>query len=343
MSRSSVFFGVATKVALFRLTGRRTPVNVMISVTNSCQSNCSYCEISTLKQREMTTDEILMLIDQIRQAGCERISLWGGEPLMRKDIAQVIRYAKSKGMYVTMDSNGFAVPEHLDDIRELDVLLISFDGKKKNHDLNRVPGGFDKVMAAIRAARQVLPIFTITVLTKNNIDDIRFILETAQTEGFSCLFQLLYHNPSEAGETSQLLPSKKEHQDALDRLIDFKKRGYPVVNSYQYLNHLRNWDDYSRPVRMDKKLPKDPQCLAGKLFCNVDVDGRVYPCNALMKEMPAKNFLDVGFEEAFNFASEHECQACMSCLNEFNLLLGGSFRAAFNWLTYTLFGGGKKF
>lgn len=340
MGKMKNMFGIGAKVLGYKTIGRRTPVNVMISVTNRCQSHCSYCDISTLKQPELNTDEFLKLIDQIVESGGERIALWGGEPLMREDIGQIVRYAKSKGLFVTMDSNGFAVPENLDVVKLLDVLLISFDGRKENHDKNRVPGGFDKVMRAIRAARDVVRIYTITVLTKNNIDDVPFILETAKKEGFSCLFQLLYHNPSEAGDTTSILPTPDEHHRALDQIKEMKKKGYPVVNSTAYLRHLYNWADYSRPTRKGDHKPNEPECLAGRLFCNVDVDGRVYPCNALMKEVAAKNFLDVGFRAAFDACDDDGCRACMSCLNEFNLLLGGNFGAMVNWMRYTLLPGG---
>src|SRR3989338_9511571 len=102
-----------------RLLNRRTPLNVMLSVTNRCPSRCSYCNIPNRNQRELTTTQIFHLIDELRKNGTQRLGLWGGEPLLREDIGQIIDYAKEKGMFVTMDSNGYLVPEKTDKLKNL--------------------------------------------------------------------------------------------------------------------------------------------------------------------------------------------------------------------------------
>ena len=54
----------------------------------------------------MTTREVFRLFDEIAAMGTIRIGLWGGEPLIRDDIGDILEYGKKKGFYITMDTNG---------------------------------------------------------------------------------------------------------------------------------------------------------------------------------------------------------------------------------------------
>ncbi|MBN2056492.1 radical SAM protein, partial [bacterium] len=204
--------GIGAKLLYGHVTGRRIPVNVMISVTNHCPSRCAYCDIPLSTLPEMNTGELLLLLREIRRAGCERIALWGGEPLMRADIDEVVAYAKSIGLFVTMDSNGYLVPERMPVIRALDYLLLSLDGPERAHDANREPGSHAKCMKALDAALGQVPVMTLTVLTKNNLEHIDHLVDLAASRGFVATFQLLYHNEAQAGDTSGLLPDQAAYR-----------------------------------------------------------------------------------------------------------------------------------
>lgn len=130
--------------------GRKFPLNVMLSVTNRCPSSCGYCKIPSREQKELTTEQIFSLIDQICEMGCQRLGLWGGEPLLRDDIGLLIDYAKRKGLFITLDSNGYLLPQKMKAINNLDHLILALDGPEEIHDLNRETGSFRKVMDAIK-------------------------------------------------------------------------------------------------------------------------------------------------------------------------------------------------
>jgi len=317
------------------LTGARTPLNVMISVTNRCPARCSYCDIPNRRQREMTTPEMISLFDQLKALGTQRIALWGGEPLVRDDIGLLIDYAKKEcGFFVSIDTNGYLVPEKIDRLGSLDVMVISFDGPREVHDGNREPGSYDKVMAALRLASKSHNVFTITVLTNKNIAHIDFILETARELGFATTFQLPHHTECLASEAeSQLLSTNEEYRAAIRHLIRRKRQGYPIVSSYRYLNYILAWDDYARSASPQRR---GLTCWAGKLYCNVDTDGSVYPCSGTIGTMPAKNFLEVGFRAAFDAIGEPACKSCIaSCFTEYNYMHSFQLGVIWNWLRYT--------
>jgi MoaA/NifB/PqqE/SkfB family radical SAM enzyme len=311
--------------------GRKIPLNVMLSLTNRCLSHCSYCDIPSRKQQELDTKQVQSLIDQISAMGCQRLGLWGGEPLIREDIAQLISYAKSKGLYVTMDSNGYLVPEKMAQLTQLDHLILAFDGPEEVHDLHRGGGSFKKVMAAIQAARKKLPLWTITVLHKDNIDSIEYILDAAKKYGFMATFQLLHHNEVLSRNQSALMAPALSYRKAIKKIIDEKRKGAPIASSYAYLSHVLGWPDYS--VNTYPVPVHNVRCAAGKLYCNVDADGRVYPCSLLIEKVPASNFLEVGFKRAFEALSGNGCRACFAaCFTEYNKLFSLHLPTINDWI-----------
>ena len=309
----------------------KVPLNVMLSVTNRCPSRCSYCNIPSRKQKELTTAEVFRLIDQISEMGCQRLGLWGGEPLIRDDIADIINYAKKKRLFVTLDSNGYFLSQKMGALKGLEHLILGLDGPKEVHDLNREPGSFQKVMTAIKAAAGEIPTWTITVLTKNNIDSIDFILDKAREYGFLTTFQLLHHNNKLARNQEALLPSPESCKRGIKKLIEEKKKGAPIASSFNYLYHILQWDDYK--ITTYTHQVNNLKCWAGLLYCNVDTDGSVYPCSLLVEKVKSLNFLDVGFKKAFDSLTLDSCKACLaSCFTEYNYLYSLDVGTIIEWL-----------
>jgi MoaA/NifB/PqqE/SkfB family radical SAM enzyme len=310
--------------------GRRKPVNVMFGVTNRCPSRCTYCQIPERPQADLSTEQIFDLFRQMKKAGTRRLGLWGGEPLMRKDIGQLVDFAKECGFYVSLDSNGYLLPKKIDQILNLDHLVISLDGRKENHDANRQPGSFDKALAGIKAAAGRVPLWTITVLTRHNLGDIDYIVGLAREHGFLASFQLLHHSELMGRNREKLLPEHFEYKAAIEKLIALKKAGAPIVSTIPYLEHVRGWNDYGKP--QSTEAAGRLKCRAGELFCNIDVDGRVFPCSLLIDGVEAENFLDVGFEQAFRNLPRPDCKSCnASCYTEYNLLYALRPRSMVQW------------
>ncbi|MCE1246952.1 MAG: radical SAM protein [Firmicutes bacterium] len=317
-----------------RITGKPKPMFVIISVTNRCPSRCNYCRIPCREQREMTTDELKSLIDQVVAAGTQRIGIWGGEPLVRDDIGEIIDYAVGRGLYVTLDSNGYLLPERIDLLKNLPHLLLSIDGDETSHDANREKGSYQKVLAAIKtASARKMNLWTITVLTKNNINDksIDHLLDLADEYNFTTTYQLLHHQEN-FGDSTSMRPTDEEYRDCIKRLMEKKRQGRRIGTSFKLFKHLLEWSDHKH--YMLPKQRSDWKCWAGKFYANVDADGKVYPCSLLVDHVPAKNFLEVGFEEAYKSISELPCQQCMAtCYSEYNMLFSLNFDVIFEWAT----------
>jgi MoaA/NifB/PqqE/SkfB family radical SAM enzyme len=232
---------------------------------------------------------------------------------------------------VTLDSNGYLLPQKIKLISSLDHLILALDGPEEAHDLNREPGAFQKVMAAIEAVSGKIPLWTITVLTKNNINSIDFILDAARKYRFLATFQLLHHNDRMARNHDILLPSPASYKKAIEKLIIEKKKGAPIASSLNYLYHILHWPDY-RTATYPYEI-NNLKCWAGRLYCNVDTDGSVYPCSLLVDRMGSLNFLEVGFEKAFENLKQNSCKGCMaSCFTEYNHLYSLDISTITEWL-----------
>ena len=251
--------------------------------------------------------------------------------MLKDEIGQIIDYASQKGLDVTLDSNGFLIPEKIESLKNLGHIVIDLDGDRIAHEANRGKGSFSKAMKGIRVASQHLTTWTITVLTKHNLGAINFILKTAEKYNLMCTFQILHHNEKLGRNLKELSPSPGDLQKAIRKLLYLKREGARIASSTNYLKHLLHWPDYQRPVSRDRNygLP----CLAGKLYCNVDTDGRVYRCSLLIEESPALNFLEVGFKNAFLALENIPCQACAaSCFTEYNYLFALNPKVVYQWL-----------
>lgn len=310
---------MGTGVVLASLFNIKRPINVVISVTDRCQARCRYCNIPQRAKREMTTSEMLNLIDQISDLGVCRIALWGGEPLLRNDIGIIINYIKKKGIFVTLDTNGWLVSEKIKEIQNLDILVVSIDGPEDVHDKVRGKGSFKKAFNGIQVAVKKLPVWTITVLSKENLNCVDDILNLAQKTGFLTTFQVLHHNTELAGDSSSLLPSNEEYRKVIQELIKRKKEGAPIISSLSYLNYVRKWKDFDRSFSLIQNFKL--KCWAGKLYCNVDTDGAVWPCSVMCGQMESLNALEVGFKKAFYDMPLIKCRECnSSCFVECNHL-----------------------
>lgn len=296
-----------------RVLGQKRSFSVNFKITHRCNKNCSYCNITESKEKELTTEQIKQMIDEFKELGLLKLSINGGEPLLRKDIGEIIDYAHEKGVITIMVTNGELLKQRIKDIKNVDILIFSLDGSERTHDTLRGKDSFKKVMAAFKIARKEnLQLFTITVLTSKNLDDVDFVLDFCKREGVNMTFQPLYDYKYAAKDLNSLVPNPEKFREAVQKIIDAKKNGYPVFNSNTYLKRLLKW-----PTKTEMK------CYASTFYCNVTPSGMIYPCSNLIgaKGVKGHDGVKLGFKKAFLKLDDPKCRHCWtSCYNEYNAL-----------------------
>jgi len=323
---------IARKVLEYKLFNKTVPVTATLSLTNRCNSRCSYCAIPIRNTKELSLTEIKSIIDVLCNLGIERLGLWGGEPLVREDIGDIVDYCRTKKLYITMVTNGYLIDKKLDIVKKIDDIIISFDGLIECHDKNREAGAHDKVLQSMRTLYDnKIKFFTITVLTKNNIrrENIDYILELSKKYNFFTTFQILHHNDTLGSDYKNILPSHDEYIEILKYIYGKKKINKNIASSDMYFQHLLSWNNLHNIYLPENG--KKTKCLAGKLYLNVDTDGYVYPCSILIGAMKgvkydSKNLLQEIQKNKIN------CDDCVcACYVEYNKLFALNVAAVYQW------------
>ena len=313
-----------------RVLDQRRPLNIMLAVTDRCTGRCNYCAIPSRKTPEMSLPQILCLLVEARGLGCQRLGIWGGEPLIRQDLGQIIAHAKDLGMFVTVDTNGHLLPKRDEALARVDHLNIALDGDRAAHDAGRGEGSFERTMRGVEHAVGRYLFWTITVLNKHNLDQVDWILDQARQKKFLATFQVLHHNEV-LGRNQDLFPDDQDLRETIRLLIARKKEGAPVATSLSALEHLLAWPDFRVSRQNDYK--DYPDCLAGQVYCNVDVDGGLYPCSLFVDQVVAPNVKDLGLGAAMEALEYPPCNACCAtCFTEYNLLFALDWRTGINWV-----------
>lgn len=297
------------------------PLSLVLVTNTTCNYRCSYCKIWARTDPELSTVQIEGLIDEAARLGTVRLGLTGGEPLLRDDMGRIIAHARSRGLYVSLNTNGSLVAARLEDLKGLDLITLSFDGDATDHDRSKKKGAYAHVMNAIELAnRHNIKVSTTTTLTRDNLHAVDFVVSKARELGFKAAFQLLHHPAAAAGDATFLLPPDAQYRECLQKLIACKK-AHPgaILNSRRYFEILLQWPDYTQAVL--ERHPCKVACKAGELYCHIDVNGDVYPCHQRLKTFTPPNILEMPLARALAELPPRPCAICLAGdYLEYNLL-----------------------
>ncbi len=162
------------------------PLWAVLDVTNRCNLHCKHCSCTdTNDSQELTLHEWQRIISDLVANGCRHVTLSGGEPLLYKDIYDLIRYSKECGLETTVASNGIDIDKSV--ITRLveckiDGVQISIDGLQNNHDFLRGKDTFLQATHAIRLlGNSGIRCSTMTVLSSINMNELGPIVEYLAT------------------------------------------------------------------------------------------------------------------------------------------------------------------
>jgi len=316
------------KLGMRRLLHVKSPFQMTLSLTNRCNFRCTYCEIPLQQIDEMSTAEWLAAIDELRAGGMGRASIMGGEPLLRKDVGEIVRHLKRRGVHASLNTNGWLVAERIDDIGPLDLVCVTLDGPEEIHDRQRHPGSYARVIRAIEVLRQhQVPVVTMTVVTPAGIDHVDHVLEVARAHGIRAYFQLEHDKHMDVRQPISPELSQARVGRLARHLGDLKRRGLPVGNSYAALERQE----------AERYLITCDHCHAGSYFGYVFSDGTVSHCIFTRAQVERGNGRARGYVRAFHELGAPTGPGC-SCVptHEVNHILDFDARVLFDALNVSL-------
>lgn len=192
----------------------RTIHDLRISITDRCNYRCVYCRTGTYGAQypELTLAEYLRMARVFVSLGITKIRLTGGEPLLRKDVIELVRQLQalrtSEGAppELAITTNGHLLAEMAEPLKQagLDRVTVSMDAVDPEHfaRITRMPNGFESVLAGVRAARRagLTPVKINCVLVRGfNEDQVEAFGKFAQDEQVAVRF--IEFMPLEEGRT----------------------------------------------------------------------------------------------------------------------------------------------
>jgi len=175
-----------------KLATARVPVFVSLELTRRCNLRCVHCYLGEdegtrgFAAAEMNTDEVRRVIDELVEAGCLYLLITGGEPMMRRDFVEIYRYAKTKGLVITVFCNGLLVDDAVIDVfRELPPRLVEislYGATDKTYEaMTRVKGSLAKCLGGVRRLTEAgINVGLKTVLTTLNLNELEAMRDIAR-------------------------------------------------------------------------------------------------------------------------------------------------------------------
>jgi MoaA/NifB/PqqE/SkfB family radical SAM enzyme len=262
--RKSLFLLKASRVYLgYRLRSYR-PALVMLRITNRCNQRCSFCVARKLQNgTELSTNQLLALVDDLADLGVPYLNITGGEPLLRQDLEQVAAHASRRHIRTMLNTNGLLVTEARASqlSRTFDMINVSLDGLEATHDRIRGKKGSFRLalqsLAMLRAQpNRKAKVFVHLVATSENI---------WQAEDFLKAM----HGKADAASIMPAFSTKDKKVFSDPRLLRLWQSAYS--GSYLQMSDLL----FRKPaLALGKEF-----CDAGKLYCSVLATGDVIACS----------------------------------------------------------------
>jgi MoaA/NifB/PqqE/SkfB family radical SAM enzyme len=212
-------------------------------VTGRCNCRCVTCLWRDPEAEELSLDEIMVLYADARREGLLLNSIWGGEPLVRDDLPQIVRASKANRLQTIVITNGWFLAERLDELAPgVDCFIVSIDAIGPRHDeTRRLKGLFDRACAGIVEVRRRHPrikVIVNSVLSTLNASEAPHLVRLARELGATIYLSPIdtsYRTGPEDEPSKEPLALPPDELSAVFReLLDLKRRGEPINNSQEY-------------------------------------------------------------------------------------------------------------
>lgn len=159
---------------------KEVPWVLEFSVTYRCQCLCAHCSVAEYlvkasKKDELTNEEIKNVLEQAVKIGIPKVDFFGGEPLIKEGILDLIKFGADKGLYMSATTNGWLLTKEF--TRELkkagiSCMNVSLDSvsEEKHDNLRGLPGLYKRAVDGIKYCyEEGIPCIVSTYVTKNRI------------------------------------------------------------------------------------------------------------------------------------------------------------------------------
>lgn len=329
---------------------------VVLNLTRRCNLRCIHCYSDSDGNRapaELSTDEVVALLDDLANYGVKFVLFSGGEPLTRSDIFELAAHAVRRGLRVTLSTNGTLITSKMAKkiaAAGFSYVGVSFDGLGAVNDVFRgAPGAFEQAKRGMyHIAGLGVRVGLRLTFTKHTVDDLDAVLRFIENEPVSraCFYHLAYAGRGDLIRTDDLPVWKR--RTAIDKLChaarffadrDLHKEILTVDNHsdgpYLYLKLLQINPVRAEQVRQRLNRHGGARTSSGVGLAEIDWVGNVHPDQFSMHRTIG-NIRTQPFSEIWTNPSDvyhrqlhnrlaHLKGRCASC--RFRTMCGGGLRS----------------
>jgi MoaA/NifB/PqqE/SkfB family radical SAM enzyme len=252
--------------------GRR-PFTVHLEVTKNCGLHCNFCDYWQTGKETRLDDYVAIL----KKLDPLTLVLTGGEPMIRKDLPDIIRRIKAemKFIYISMITSGYLLTVEkglaLWDAG-LDHFSISLDFLGEEHDRNRGRAGLFAHIADVApqlVAAGVDNLVFNSVIMEDNLDHLIPLVHQAKAWGAKVGFST-YNERKNGNSAHRVTPRNLEKlEHVIAELLRLKRKFRNITNSDYYLKKIPEY------FRSENGIPG---CIAGQKLLQVTPDGYIKRC-----------------------------------------------------------------
>lgn len=257
------------------------------NTTNACNMYCAHCyrDAGCKAEEELSTEEAKRLLEQIARAGFKIMIFSGGEPLMRPDILDLVKYAADLHLIPVFGTNGTLITKEMAKslkqagAKGMGISLDSLDQKK--HDaFRRFSGAWEGAVTGMRNCREAgLPFQIHTTVMDWNQSELEAMTDFAVEIGAKAHHFFFLVPTGRAASIEEESLRAEAYEDVLTRIMK-KQQEVPIeLKPTCAPQFLRIADQLGYSSRFRRG------CLAGLSYCIISPKGKVQPCAYLHMEL----------------------------------------------------------
>lgn len=265
----------------------KAPLYVQFELTERCNNKCYFCynPLGRISGTELSTQEVMNILSQLREAGVFRINFNGGEPLMRSDFLQIVEYAYSLGFELHMNTNSTLVTSDMAKeisrfMKSVCTSVLSSDEKQHDKMTGRV-GAYKDVLRGIDLWREngVEVEVNVCTSTENYRDIFNIGILISKHNCYAlCSTRYILNAP----ENKHLLLNSAQTEELIDLLIRVKCE-LPTIRDVSLpgpVPYCEVGEEYYEKLRL-LNVP----CQYGYGLARISPVGIVTPCTISDDEM----------------------------------------------------------
>ncbi len=294
---------IAARTVRNMMVGR--PITVSFEITYNCNARCEHCDLGDyVKEPRLGPEVFADWLARLRPAVAQ---ISGGEPLLRKDVVDIIRAMRERDPVSVFVMTTNVQNMNMDKYQRLrgaglDQYSFSLDYPDERHNTFRhLKGNFEKIADLVprMAAFGNNDIVLACVVQANNFRDLPALATLARDWGAAINFST--YNALRTGKTEMLISGEEQLREltsVVDKLVAMQRDGYPIVTSEWT---MRRMIDFFRTGGA-------PGCQAGRRFMIVNPWGKLTPCGM------CRDHYEDPRELVDTFTKKNTCTECYTAI-----------------------------